>query len=89
MIERQRGGQVVDKIHRVKYRCSNRKCGAEDHVKLYGNESAPPCINCWQCRAGLQMAPEQMMQQGIGMFMCPPEEQPVDDESTPRPVSVN
>lgn len=65
----------MDDVRRVKYRCSNRKCGAEDTVKLFEHERIPPVVGCWQCRSGFGMQIDQMVATTSGMFPVPPEEQ--------------
>jgi Zn ribbon nucleic-acid-binding protein len=72
----------VDNIRRIKYRCSNPRCKAEDTNKLFENEPIAPVINCWQCGAGRGMAIEQMLGTKTGMFVMPAEEQPREDGTT-------
>jgi hypothetical protein len=60
----------VSKAIEVKYVCN--KCGAEDHVKVFPDESIPATVNCWKCHAGFQKDVAEMLATGIGMF--PPKE---------------
>lgn len=48
----------------VRYKCA--QCGAVDSA----TEPHPPTgpLNCWSCKAGRQMDPAKMREQGIGMF---------------------
>jgi len=56
----------MSKVTEVKYTCS--KCGAEDTVKLYPDESVPVTINCWKCRSGYGKDIAEMVATGAGMF---------------------
>lgn len=57
-----------ESIVRTEYRCLNPKCKAVDYLKQYPGEMAPPdMVNCWNCRAGFNVSPDQMMAEGIGM----------------------
>lgn len=62
-------------IRRLKYRCTNPKCGAEDTLKLFTDEAVPPIVNCHSCRAGRGMDVGQMMQNQMGMLIAPMAEQ--------------
>lgn len=54
----------------VFYKCS--RCGAEDALKLFGGEAPPVVLNCWDCRAGLGLSSQQMVQARLGMFPYTP-----------------
>jgi hypothetical protein len=64
---------MMSKVIEVKFVCN--KCGAEDIVKLYPDESVPSAVNCWKCRAGFQKDLGEMITTGTGMF--PPKEMSV------------
>lgn len=55
------------KMHYVRYRCMNQKCGATDVGKFFENEPIPLVINCWQCGSGRGLSVQDMMQQRKGM----------------------
>lgn len=55
----------------VKYVCV--QCGAEDTDKLLPHTQPASVINCWKCKAGLNMAPAEMFATNVGMFPIPPE----------------
>lgn len=55
-------------VKRIRFRCMNQKCGAEDVGKFYPSEPIPVIVNCWQCHAGLNMSPDQMMAARQGML---------------------
>ena len=58
------------KVIEIKFICN--KCGAEDTVKLFEDESVPSAVNCWKCHAGFQKDINEMIATGSGMF--PPKE---------------
>ncbi len=51
-----------------KYSC---KCGAHDYIKYVERTKTtlPPMINCWKCKAGFQVSPEDMLKNGKGMTL--------------------
>ena len=55
------------KVIYKKYRCEN--CGSEDTVKLFENEKAPLCINCFNCHEGQQYKDQGTQSAArVGMF---------------------
>ena len=63
-------------VIRVKYRCTNPQCRAEDGDKLFENERVAPYIICWNCKAGSGMSPQQMQATNTGMALIGPQEEP-------------
>lgn len=58
-------------IRYTRYVCASSKCRAEDCYKTYEEEMIPEAINCWNCHAGLKVAPDVMVQRQLGMFAVP------------------
>lgn len=54
----------------VTYRCTNEKCGNEQTVRYFVDDTAMPATCCTSCRAGLglEMSLAQMASRGIGML---------------------
>lgn len=64
-----------DQIRIARYLCPPRQsgagegCGETDKIKLFPNESTPPMVGCWKCRAGHGLSIQGMMEQRRGMVL--------------------
>jgi hypothetical protein len=61
---------MSNRLIEVKFTCN--KCGADDTLKLFPDESIPATVNCWKCHAGFHKDIAEMISTGVGMF--PPKE---------------
>lgn len=52
------------------YKCT--KCGAKDYDRGPA-EKSPRQLNCWKCKAGMGVDPQQMHANRVGMFPLPAE----------------
>lgn len=62
-----------DDTMRVKYRCSDPKCRAEDVVKYFSDEPVAKVTTCNECGAGRGLDIQTMLKRGKGMFAVVPE----------------
>jgi|ERR1700733_7587421 len=51
----------------IKYVCTDRRCGATTHERIFGDHPPTPMLNCWKCHAGQGISMQDQLVQNKGM----------------------